>query len=304
MSKKALYLLGIFLTILIGTILYYLLCCKACKKCCASKSEHIEVVNNNVNSGLSLFGKDLNYECADNFNFKQNSTTIIEPISANVLTGIETLKASIEKNPNQKVTITGFCTADEENTSAFPNLGFARANTIKNILVSKGISADHLEINGEIKDKWNNIGDTLLGPVQFTINENNTTSNNSNATTDLNALKTAINTNPLTLYFNTNQTEISLTETERKKVADIVSYLDKVAEAKVSCIGHTDNSGDRTKNVALGQDRADFAKQYLAKNGIDGARIISSSKAPDDPIADNTTIEGKAKNRRTVVTVQ
>jgi OOP family OmpA-OmpF porin len=58
------------------------------------------------------------------------------------------------------------------------------------------------------------------------------------------------------------------------------------------------------KNTQLGQNRADFAKEYLAKNGISADRIISSSKGPDEPIADNATTEGKAKNRRTVVTIQ
>ena len=106
------------------------------------------------------------------------------------------------------------------------------------------------------------------------------------------------------MYFNSNQTEISLTPEERQKVADLSHYLDNVSDAKISCVGHSDATGSRKTNIKLGQDRADFAKDYLSKNGIARAKIESTSKGPDEPLADNTTPEGKAKNRRTVVTLK
>ena len=61
--------------------------------------------------------------------------------------------------------------------------------------------------------------------------------------------------------------------------------------------------GSRTTNIKLGQERADFAKQYLINNGISDAKIKTSSQGPDSPIASNTTDEGRSKNRRTVVTL-
>lgn len=106
------------------------------------------------------------------------------------------------------------------------------------------------------------------------------------------------------MYFNTNQTEINLSTEERQKIAAIAKYLDHIATAKVNCVGHTDNVGQKAINYTLGQERADFAKSYLSKNGIALERIASNSKGPDEPIADNATEDGRAKNRRTVVTVE
>ncbi|MNU08809.1 putative lipoprotein YiaD precursor [compost metagenome] len=57
-------------------------------------------------------------------------------------------------------------------------------------------------------------------------------------------------------------------------------------------------------NIILAQKRADFSKSYLSKNGIDNSQIETQSKGPDDPIGDNNTTDGKAANRRTVITIK
>jgi len=94
-----------------------------------------------------------------------------------------------------------------------------------------------------------------------------------------------------------------LTLEDRRKVADIVRYCDNVENSKIDAVGYTDNVGSNDKNLVLGQERADFAKAYLVSNGIPAERIISTSKGATSPIGDETTAEGKAKNRRTVVTI-
>ncbi len=111
------------------------------------------------------------------------------------------------------------------------------------------------------------------------------------------------NANPLILHFETGQTSIDLSAQDREKVTDIIHYLDNVDSAKLAVTGYTDNVGSAAKNVTIGQERADFAKQYLEKNGIAGAKISSASKGPENPIASNATPEGKAKNRRTEVKI-
>jgi outer membrane protein OmpA-like peptidoglycan-associated protein len=69
-------------------------------------------------------------------------------------------------------------------------------------------------------------------------------------------------------------------------------------DVKVEVCGHTDSDGDREHNVDLSQRRADAVKKYLVDKGIDTARISTRGAGPDQPIADNTTKDGKAKNRR------
>lgn len=290
------------MTIILGSYFYHKYCCS-----CANCKEGTSTVTKNSTSAVDgttsnpfrLKGDEFDYQCNDNFKFMKNGFKTILPVSDSINLGIENLKMFFEKNPNQKLLITGYATSDEKNTSAYPNLGFARANDIKNYYVSKGFSASRFDTNGEIKDAWKMMADTIIGPADYKFIATKETEK-----VDWNALKSKLNAAPLILYFNTGQAEINLTPEERQKVADLVNYLDNVSGSKLSTIGHTDNAGNRNTNIKLGLDRANFAKDYLAKNGVDGNRIETSSKGPDEPIADNSTADGKAKNRRTVVTIK
>jgi OOP family OmpA-OmpF porin len=62
--------------------------------------------------------------------------------------------------------------------------------------------------------------------------------------------------------------------------------------------GHTSSEGDKAFNDKLSQDRADAVKQWLVDKGIPADRIKTRGAGPDEPIADNKTAAGKAKNRR------
>ena len=304
MSKKTLYILGILGTILIGTLLYNIFCCQDCCKDEVQASKPALTDNSGMGNYniFNISGDDLNYQCHDNFRFLSNSFNNIQPVNDSINTGIGLLKNYFDKNKVDKLVITGYALNSEKNTSAFPNLALARANDLKSYFVSKGIDANRFETKGEMRDAWKMSGDTLLGNADFRILEGKEIS--TEKTVDWADMKTKLNADPLILYFNTNQSEINLSPAERQKVADLVNYLDNVQGSGLNAVGHTDNIGDRTINTKLGLDRANFAKEYLAKNGVGADKIATSSKGPDEPIADNKTSDGKAKNRRTVITIK
>ncbi len=304
MSKKTSYILGILGTILIGTLLYNIFCCQDC--CNDEMQTGKPALTSNTGmedyNSFNITGDDLNYKCHDNFRFLSNGFNNIQPVNDSINTGIGLLKNYFDKNKVDKLVITGYALNSEKNTSAFPNLALARANNLKSYFVSKGISANRFETKGEMRDAWKMSGDTLLGNADFRILEGKEVA--AEKTIDWAALKAKLNADPLILYFNTNQSEINLSPEERQKVADLVNYSDNVERSGLNAVGHTDNVGDRTINTKLGLDRANFAKEYLAKNGVVADKITTSSKGPDEPISDNKTSEGKAKNRRTVVTIK
>lgn len=62
--------------------------------------------------------------------------------------------------------------------------------------------------------------------------------------------------------------------------------------------GYTDNTGSRRGNLRLSQRRADSVMAYLVGKGIDGTRISAKGFGPENPVADNSTKEGRAQNRR------
>ncbi len=79
---------------------------------------------------------------------------------------------------------------------------------------------------------------------------------------------------------------------------NVVKILKADSSLNIEIDGHTDNSGDSTKNMKLSADRANSAKAYFVKKGIAEKRIITEGFGPTKPIATNKTAQGRAKNRR------
>ena len=69
-------------------------------------------------------------------------------------------------------------------------------------------------------------------------------------------------------------------------------------EVQVEIQGHTDNSGNKSANMRLSVARAKAVKDWLVAKGVDGSRIATKGFGQTNPVADNTTPEGKQKNRR------
>ena len=62
--------------------------------------------------------------------------------------------------------------------------------------------------------------------------------------------------------------------------------------------GHTDDVGNEDKNMVLSKKRAESVKRFLISKGVDETKLIIKFFGETAPIADNTTAEGRQKNRR------
>lgn len=301
MTKTTTNLILMLITIVSGTY-FYITCCSECG---ASSVEEeppqeavIPVVSEATSYPFAFSDGDYAYSDNDNYNFNVSSSSILLPLAANMETGILSLKGFLSENAGKVLNVTGYYKSEETNDSAFPNLGLARANAVKNDLVSKGISSTQINTMGKLMDDMVAKEGVYLGPVTYGLESESET-----AADELKALYDKINADPLVLYFDTAEASIALDAEQRQKVADISRYLDKVEGATTNVVGHTDNTGKASTNMKLGLDRANFAKAYLMRNGIPEAKINTSSKGQTSPIESNTTEEGKSKNRRTVVTL-
>jgi OOP family OmpA-OmpF porin len=89
----------------------------------------------------------------------------------------------------------------------------------------------------------------------------------------------------------------------KAKLDDLVGKLKAVDLEVVIAIGHTDSIGSKAYNQKLSLRRADAVKAYLASKGIAASRIHTEGKGETQPVADNKTREGRAKNRRVEIEV-
>ena len=103
------------------------------------------------------------------------------------------------------------------------------------------------------------------------------------------------------VYFDVGKA--SLKPSSYKALNDLVEILKIKSEMAVEIQGHTDNVGRDEDNFKLSQERAAAVRQYLLAKGISAERVSAKGYGPSQPIADNSTEEGKAKNRRTSLKV-
>lgn len=101
---------------------------------------------------------------------------------------------------------------------------------------------------------------------------------------------------PNSITFNTNESTI---KTSANNVLDSVALVAKEYDkTRLQIIGYTDSTGNDKINQPLSERRAAAVANYLALREVQGSRISSYGAGSSNPIASNTTAEGKAQNRR------
>ncbi|MGK0494603.1 MAG: hypothetical protein ACJAU2_000982 [Maribacter sp.] len=113
-------------------------------------------------------------------------------------------KSFLLENVGKVTNITGYYKSDETNDFAFPKLGLARANTVKNHLVSNDISSASMDTMAKLMDGMVPDGGICLGSIVYSISRESET-----AAQEHKALYDNFKANPLVLYFDTADASIN-----------------------------------------------------------------------------------------------
>ncbi len=95
----------------------------------------------------------------------------------------------------------------------------------------------------------------------------------------------------------------TLQETSYAVLDELVAYLNRKDDERIEIGGHTDNVGKAASNLKLSLDRANAVRDYLISKGISADRLTAKGYGMTEPIAENTTEDGRAQNRRTEVKI-
>lgn len=173
-------------------------------------------------------------------------------------------------------------------------LGLDRANFLKNVLIKTGINPNRIVPKAVLSDYSYDTNSTYSDGIAMLF------SNASEET--INAIDESISNR--TLYSKFGSDEFKPDRTLQGYAYELKYYLVKYPNKKASITGHTDNVGQAAANLSLGLKRAKTVENYLVSQGVAEEKIKAYSKGETEPIEPNTTEEGKAKNRRILITVK
>ena len=201
---------------------------------------------------------------------------------------LDSLAALLIANPDWRLTIEGYYRRTESNMSAgfHENLGQARANLIRNLLLERGVQ-DSISLNFNVTDD-----ELLKQPVKFSVFDSKNTPDEY--------------VKVLFTFYNMTFSDANFAydDDEFRPGQALVSYADSVKnfladrpDKIFTIIGHTDAHGSPAYNMDLGMRRAQSAKDYFIDLGISNT-INIDSKGESEPMAPNDNEENRQKNRR------
>ena len=104
------------------------------------------------------------------------------------------------------------------------------------------------------------------------------------------------------LLFDTNSA--TLQPASQAQLGNVAAILKAYPQIKMRIGGYTDNTGDPAANVQLSQQRADSVVAELTRLGVDPSRLSAKGYGEENPVADNSTAEGRQQNRRISLRVE
>lgn len=221
----------------------------------------------------------------------KDSTSVFTPSESSALK--DSIFNYLNNNQDKELLITGwFKNGEPQNLNDSLNFGVYRAQNLKNELARFGINADKISIAAQKYD-FDYVDGVYNGGIDL---EFKTITNDRATIIDQGIARK-------TLYTRFNSRNFKPDNTLQAYAAELKVYLQKHPEKIVSITGHTDSLGDEKDNQIIGIDRANNVMNYFITQGIAKERLKTFSKGETAPVADNTTNEGRAKNRRIEINI-
>ena len=293
--QTILLILALFLWFIFGSWWYLNSSCNSCNTS-GKLNTAASVVSPASISGEGLYLNDSSLwssRWTDNLRFKKSAETPSIPTS--ILPAYDSLNAYLSRNNNQKIlTLVGNYGAQEVNNTSYKNLGIARAEQVKKILIERGLDRNLIFTESKLNDDLvNRFADSIWGGLDYRIN---TLGGNLE-------LSEEVLLQPRIVYFETGKNSLRITPELSNYFNQAQSYLATHSDKSLAVTGHTDNVGDPVKNQVLSKSRADFVKSELIKKKISATQIITDGQGDKQPLLSNDTPEGRSQNRRVEIKI-
>ena len=211
---------------------------------------------------------------------------------------MDSLALYLEANKSRVLTITGFYSKQETNTTTFPDLGLARATEIKNWLRRKGLPDSMFTIKSRIDENLNFKKDSLIGGIAFSFPKKTVSTVSEFAESQ----KFESIFQPMDLYFPASGAAYVKTNDNQKYMAEAKKYLSQSGDKRLIIIGHTAGENSDAWNEVLSRKRADSLKIQFVTFGIPPDKIIALGKGKYEPrVTSATPLPKYPKHHVTVI---
>lgn len=250
-------------------------------------------------STLSLIDGDFKATSTGNFGFQKSAAAISMTDDAKEQFFKKT-GTYLKANPEKMLALTGIYGSGEVNKTEFGNLGIARAEAVKAVLVENGATADQITTAGIEKPTPGFIDKKLYNAVDFELSSS-TAASTTGTTLNFDESKT--------VYFEQDQTEFSADDA---KLLEIIQYLESYLitnpDAIVTVNGYTDNQGSSEEKMKIAEKRVErirrIIRSYKKGKVFSSSQVVRNPVGAQDPQADNETAEGIALNNRVTITIE
>ncbi|MFK7981451.1 MAG: OmpA family protein [Saprospiraceae bacterium] len=290
--------------ILSAVLFFWLLGLSVCHNATCPDCQTAAAAVPTTNAASLSFGfkdKDLNFSTAtaDNLLFANGSCEYVTPLSTDLRNVFTKTVQHLENNTKRVLVLTGLYENGETNSCTdASDLGIARAEQIKELLVGMGAPADRIVLEASEQRDLQDYKNMLAGGFDYMFKD-------LEVATEPEILgEAALRSDKITLYFESNEQEINLTSKQRNYLNSLKIYLAANPSAKAEVTGHTDSAGKDAWNMRLSRKRSEFVRNFMIEQGIPKRQIRNEGIGPDEPIASNETEEGKALNRRVEITLE
>lgn len=214
----------------------------------------------------------------------------------------------MKKNPDRILTLSGVFATKEDYKGDFQNLGIARAESIKSILVNFGADPEQINTSGERIDNLSFIDKKLYGGVNFifdgkpvpveTISEE--------VESDLSSESSTGGMNSLILMFEPSQADYDATSdlTNEEYISGLKAYLASHPGSRVVVTGHTDDAGSEDRMQTLSLERASKIRRILRNAGLKSRQVVAQGAGYSEPAVSHDDIDAAVKNNRVVVSIE
>ncbi|TXB64488.1 OmpA family protein [Phaeodactylibacter luteus] len=225
-----------------------------------------------------------------------DSASLSPRTNANNITFLDTLAAILQARPNRNLTITALFRESEVGIAPgfFENLGLARADQLRKLLIKRGVPQDRFSLDYGISEDRR-----LREPALFNLYDPNAVAGGFEK-----VLFTFKNMTFSDANFAYNSAEFSPGASLRLYADSVQTYFSLNPDASMAIIGHTDSIGSDAYNLDLGLRRAESARAFFRDSLDVEVPIVVASEGESRPVAPNSTSqgadnpEGRQKNRR------